>query len=174
MSVTNKNMNEYESDLYIDESALDVEWLTMPELTLKYSGMCADAKKRLDVAKTNLDYLKAKIDKAIRRSPSTYGIDKITESAILYTILGTKAYREAQKEVDSAKYENDLARVMLETVLVKKEALENLVKLYGLNYFSGPKVPHDIVSFRQTLAKKRDGGVQGKIAMKKKKKHKEE
>ncbi|KKL95351.1 hypothetical protein LCGC14_1855490, partial [marine sediment metagenome] len=35
--------NKYESDLFIDDKALDIEWLGQPKLMLKYTGIQAKA-----------------------------------------------------------------------------------------------------------------------------------
>ena len=42
------------------------------------------------------------------------------------------------------KYESDMAKGAVRALESKKDALENLVKLHGQQYFAGPKMPRDI------------------------------
>lgn len=136
----------YERDMSIDETSLDVEWLQQPSLMLKYANMASAAKKVVDEAKESLDVLKAQLDKQIRLDPAGFnkGIDKITETVIQNTILMLDEYKDANSEYIKARYEYEMAKNAVESLEQKKTALENLVKLHGQQYFAGPKVPRDL------------------------------
>ncbi|KKM60272.1 hypothetical protein LCGC14_1543490, partial [marine sediment metagenome] len=68
------NIMDYETDIVIDESALDVEWLEQPRLFLQYGRNEHRARRDMDYAKERLDLVKAKLDKAMRADPDKYDI----------------------------------------------------------------------------------------------------
>lgn len=138
-----KELN-YERDVNIDPDSLDTEWLDQPRLMLKYTRIEAEAKKDLGDAKARLDIIQADLDKAIRSNPDDFDLPKVTETAISNAIQSTKKYKEAQEEIREAEYHLNMAIGAVRSMYVKKEALENLVRLYGQQYFAGPKVPRDI------------------------------
>lgn len=139
---------DYEQDIIIDDSALDLEWLDQPALFLKYSRNLAQCNQRLDEYKQNLDIVKAEADSNIRKNPDKYKIDKITEAVVTNLILQDEDYQEAYKAYLNAKYEVDIATGAVRAFDQRKSALENLVKLHGQSYFAGPKLPRDLSAER--------------------------
>ena len=134
----------YEQDVSIDETALDVEWLQQANLMYKYARYQAETKKAMDEAKERLDFIRAKLEMDIRANPENYGLSKVTESAIASTILLQPEYQESSKKYIEAKYENDVAAAAVRAIDQKKTALENLVKLLNVSYFAGPSAPRDL------------------------------
>jgi len=134
----------YEKDVNIDETALDVEWLEQPNLMLKYTRNEADALKQVDLIKEKLGYIKSELDKQIREDPEKFGIAKITETVILNTIQMQDEYKDVMEELIEAQYECNIAKGATKAVQQRKDALQSLVTLYGQNYFAGPKVPRDL------------------------------
>lgn len=134
----------YEQDVSIDETALDVEWLQQANLMYKYARYQAETKKAMDEAKERLDFIKAKLEMDIRANPENYGLSKVTESAVASTILLQPEYQEASKKYIGARYENDVAAAAVRAIDQKKTALENLVKLLSVSYFAGPSAPRDL------------------------------
>ena len=135
---------DYEKDISIDETALDVEWLDQPRLMLKYAQHAARCKAELDRAKEALEVVKAELDRAIRQDPAKYEVKKVTESAIQSAILVQPQYQQASKDYADSKYEYEMAVAAVRAIDQKKTALENLVKLHGMSYFAGPQVPRDL------------------------------
>lgn len=138
-----KELN-YEKDTSIDESALDTEWLQQASLTFKYCQMEAEARKAVDDTKSRLDIVKAELDKEIRNNPEKFNLPKITESAIKSAILVNENYINAKDEYSQAQYELNMAQAAVRAIYAKKDALENLVRLHGQQYFAGPSVPRDL------------------------------
>lgn len=134
----------YEQDVSIDESALDVEWLEQPKLMLKYTRHEADCKKKLQEAKTAVDLIQADLDKEIRTDPDAFELPKVTETAISNAIKTHTDFKKAQQDVHEAQYEVDIAIAAVRSIYGKKEALENLVRLHGQQYFAGPSVPRNL------------------------------
>jgi hypothetical protein len=137
------NLN-YEKDVTIDESALDVEWLAQPKLMLTYGNHAAEKRKEVDLAKEKLDVVKAELDRKIRENPEIFGLPKITETVVQNTIIIQPEYKKASENYIETKYELDMAMSAVRAIDQKKQALENLVRLHGQQYFAGPKVPRDL------------------------------
>jgi hypothetical protein len=157
-----REMN-YEDDISIDESALDIEWLRQPELTMKYGLEAAQKRKDMDLAKERLDFIRSKLDKEIRENPESRGLVKVTEAAIQNAILLQPEYQSASSDYISAKYEYEIVMVAVKALEAKKAALENLVRLHGQLYFAGPKVPRDL---EQEWKKRKDKEISFRISQK--------
>ena len=114
----------YEKDLFIDDSALDIEWLDQAMLFMRYAKFAAEARKAFDETKQELDIVKAEIDKDIRENPSEYGIEKVTEGSIQSALLTNKKYKTANQKVLDAKFESDMAINAVSAFNMRKEALE--------------------------------------------------
>ena len=135
---------DYEKEIEIDESALDVECLRQSTLMLKWTQYQAEMQKNEDEKKEELDYLKADLDKKIRSDPEAYEITKITEGAILNTIIFDEEYGKVNQEYIDAKFENNVAKGAVRAMAFRKDMLEALIRLHGQQYFAGPNVPRDL------------------------------
>lgn len=153
----------YEADIQIDDNSLDLEWLDQPSLMLKYARVSAQTRRILDEAKQNLDVVRAELDKDIRENPDDYGIAKVTEGSITSAINTSDDYKKAFKAFLDAKYEADMAGGAVRAFDARKDALENLVRLHGQQYFAGPKIPRDLAWERKEKEKKTDKGVASKL-----------
>jgi|ADurb_Cas_03_Slu_FD_contig_123_38984_length_8142_multi_4_in_2_out_2_6 hypothetical protein len=134
----------YEEDIKIDETALDVEWLGQPKLMLRYAQHAAKMRMETDIAKEKLDIMRAELDKEVRMNPDSFDIAKITEATVLAAIISDSRYQKANKAYLEAKYESDIAQSAVRAFDARKDALENLVRLHGQQYFAGPKMPRDL------------------------------
>lgn len=134
----------YEQDLYIDDSALDLEWLQQPMLMLKYTEAAASARREVDRTKELLGIEKAELDKEIRKNPEKFDIEKITESIVISTIILKPSYKKIQSNLIDCQYEYQMLQGAVQAVEQRKQSLENMTKLLGLQYFAGPKMPRDI------------------------------
>jgi hypothetical protein len=144
---------DYEKDIRIEESSLDLEWLEQPSLMLKYTKLSAQLSNDVDKAKESLELMYAELDKAIRSNPDRYGIEKITEGAVSSTIKSHPDYKKANEIFLVAKYEADVAKGAVRAFEQRKDALENLGRLLALDYFSGPKVIGDLAEKRREREK---------------------
>ena len=153
----------YEDDIAIDEQALDVEWLTQSQKMMKYCKMAAEAQRALNLAKENVDFVYATVNRAVRNDPESYGVAAgsrgITEDSIKSAIQVHPEYQAATKEYIDAKYEAEVASGAVRAFDQRKSALENLVRLCGQNYFAGPQVPRDLADERRM----RDAAVQERV-----------
>jgi hypothetical protein len=165
--------SNYAEDIRIDETVLDIEWLEQPALMFKYAKLTAEAKQVLDKAKDKVDYVRAELDSKIRRDPKEYDLEKVTEGAVMNTIILQEEFIEAQQAYLDAKFNFDIVRGAAEAISARKDALENMVKLYGMQYFAGPRVPHDLTDMRKRKAEVNETKAANKIAGKLRKKERE-
>jgi hypothetical protein len=158
---------EYNHDVNIDESALDVEFLEQPTLMKKYGDIVSEARKELDYLKEQLDAVKAQLSKEIRADPDSFDVGKITENIVADTILLQDEYKKAAEEVVEAQYRYGMARSALDAISTRKDTLEGLIKLYGMQYFTGPSVPRNLTEERMLRNEKINKAVASKIVKKK-------
>lgn len=134
-------MDKEEFDFFeIDPNRLDEEWLWHPKLYHEHAIKLADARKEYEQKKAELEVLTAEIDREIRLTPSGFGLEKITETVVANTVIIQPSYRKLQKEVIEAKHNVAIAEAAVSTMEHKKKALENIVQLRGMDYFSEPKL----------------------------------
>lgn len=145
----------YEDDILIDETALDVEWLNQPRRMEDYCKLAAEARRSLDLAAEELEFVRATLERAVRLNPSDYGVTPgvrgITEDGIKAAIQVHPEYKSASKRHIDAKYESEVAIGAVRAFDQRKVALENLVRLHGQSYFAGPAVPRDLPAERAKL-----------------------
>lgn len=134
----------YEEEIKINEDALDIEWLEQPSKMLMVTQHQAKCRLEMDLAAQDLDLVKADLDKDIRTNPQNYDLAKITETVVQNTILSQEEYLEANQMYLNAKYEHEVAKGAVIAFEQRKNALENLVRLFGQNYFAGPSVPRNL------------------------------
>jgi len=129
------------SILEIDMNELDVEWGQQPKYYHEYAIQRAQAQRKLDEAEAELKVVKAEVDRAIRDAPSKYNLaDKPTEASIASTIFLQPRYQKAQSIVIASQEHVNIIDAMVRSLDHKKAALENMVRLHGMDYFSSPKV----------------------------------
>lgn len=128
-------------ELQIDRDSLDVEWVNQPSLYFKHASRLADARRDSDEAKSDLEVMKAELDKQIRSDPTAFGMSKATEVSIAATVSSSAAYQLAQQAVFDAKHKVDIFQALVTALDHRKKALENLVSLWSQSYFAAPKAP---------------------------------
>lgn len=135
--------NEFDKDVSINPEALDVEWLRQPRLVAKYSEALASAKESMTRAKDSIDVVKAEVDGELRAGFAA-DAKKPTEAAIAAMVLQAQSYQDANEAYLVAKRRADMVQAAVTALDHKKAALENLVRLFGQNYFAGPREPRDL------------------------------
>lgn len=149
----------YAKDVHIDETALDVELLRQPELTLRYGHLLAEARLEVSQRKEALEFIRATLDGDIRMNPEKYEIQKITETVVSTTITLQSSFLKKNQELQEAQYEAECYQVAVNALRDKKDALSDLVKLHGQQYFAGPMTPRNLQEEREEFARKVNRGV---------------
>lgn len=129
----------------IDEHDLLSEWLNLPEEYEHWSLQLTNAKAELLRAEADVKVAEADVSMKIRKRPAKYGIDgKLTEDIVKKQVVLHDAMREANDRYNDYKSKVDFLQSAIGTIEVKKRTLENLVTLYGLDYYKEPKVPKTV------------------------------
>ena len=137
---------DFERDIVIDENALDVEWLEQPRLALKYGKYLVQTKaevRRLEQLKKTV---KAElILEATEKPEECCKKPKPTIQDIESYYRRHPRYKEVVEELNKALEEMEFAEIAFkEIAITRKKALEELVELFGLQYFAGPKEPRNL------------------------------
>jgi hypothetical protein len=138
------NSNNFEKDLRIDPTQLDVESLRHPEITFKWARRSAKAEEELEQAKLNLEVVEASKSSEIRRNPKLFGIMKVSEAAIKAATILSPSSIKAKREFIAALKRKKLLDAAVRAIEVKKSSIEFLIRLHGQQYFAGPRVPRNL------------------------------
>lgn len=130
------------NDLAIDPNNLEEEWMKQPILYERAVNKMIDEMRMRDEAKYDLDKILVETASDIRKNPGNYGIEKLTESAIIENRDSDENVLRAQKLYNSMNQNYNLARGFLDAVENRKRALEKLVDLWKGQYFSTPREPN--------------------------------
>jgi hypothetical protein len=136
-------MNEFETEIQIDKYSLDWEFERQPMLYHKYATLLTEAETKRDMLKNKIDVVHAQLNSLIRGNPKGYGLEKPTETAIESLIVQSDEYKNAIEEHGNAVYETKILKTAVESLMQKKTALENLVRLYLGEYYS-KEVPKEV------------------------------
>jgi len=146
----------YEEDMYIDESALDIEWLEQASLALRYGKHFAVMSDKLTRAEEKIKLVRAELIKEAHSDPvRCLGKNvKITADTVEAYYRTHERHEAAKKEWITAQFEARIAEIAKNEIsYTRKAALENLVKLHGQQYFVGPIVPHNLTEQREMKSK---------------------
>ena len=135
-------MPNLEKDIQIDPNALDVEWMRQPEIYLKYAEESAKAQSEADRAKDKLEVVEAEVDAEVRMQYSD--TKKPTETQIAGIVLTNQRVILAKESLIQAKERASLLSSAVKAFDQRKNALENLVRLWAGSYFAGPSVPREL------------------------------
>ena len=129
---------DYAQDISINKHELDREWVAQADLMWKYAKAEADAEYEMDRAKERLELVKADLDKRVRLL-LTGGDKKPTETVIASAVLIHEECKEASSAHLQAKHTYNVLRAAVKAITQRKDSLENLVWLFGKEYFSTPQ-----------------------------------
>ena len=125
------------SEYDIDPARLDRELLRQPGLTRRAGSPEADARHAYMQAKSRLDVVKARLTLAVRRQPSKFGLrDKPNEAEVDAAVMLEQDYQNAVRAVNEAKFALDVAAADSNAMLDRRKAIEGLVDLLSLEYWS--------------------------------------
>lgn len=160
----NKETPDYIRDMYIDETALDVEWTEQAELAVKWGILWSEAKEELIRAEENVKVVRSELILNINKYPARYlGEDvKPTDPKVEAACRAHPKHKRAkEKWMRALKKAQDLEIAKNEISFTRKAALENLVQLHGQSYFAGPSVPRDLYKERRDREKSRKESNEG-------------
>ncbi len=151
----------YERDMYIDDSALDVEWLEQAQLATKwglYYNVCKEAYTR---AEENVKLVKSELNALANEDPEKYlgeGVKATGANVEAFIIQNAKYIEAKERSMKAMREMYDAEIIKSEISFTRKAALENLVVLHGQQYFAGPRVPRNLHDEREKRK-----GIQGRV-----------
>lgn len=143
-AVKAKSKAEDELDISIfdlDINNLDKEWVAQPHHYYKAAKLLADARRQLEEAKANQDVTLAEVNLDVRTNFENYGLSKVTEDSVKTTSLTQDVYLKAQRHTTDARHRVDVLTAFVTALEHRKRALEKLVDLFGMDYYSAPRAP---------------------------------
>lgn len=147
----------FEQDVKIDETQLEVEIASQPELSFAYGRAEVEAMCARDSAKQRMKILEAELCNEVRATPDLIPGGKTTEKALQDYVTTHERYKEAEEEYLALVKEYELIRIASADIRYNKmKALELLVKLSDMKYFEGPAKPKTQAQFAQATKEKRE------------------
>ena len=147
------------SDFEIDIHALDKECVRQPDLCRQYGRILAKAQKALKDAESSFEVYKAAMSDKIRDRPQKFNMGKTTVTAVQDILRSQSKYTEHKEAVADAEYAVSMAWADVHAINHKKDALSDLVKLHGQQYFSDVPVTEAGVTAINKDKARRKGGV---------------
>lgn len=136
----------YDEDLTIDPDALDVEWLRQPQLYFDYARQSAEAEDALKRAEQSMKVIRSEL--VLEASDPDSGVlgkgIKPTAPTVEAYYRNHPKHQAAKERFFKASFEAEMLRNAVFAFTQRKVALENMVRLHGSGYFSGPSEPRDI------------------------------
>ena len=142
----------------IDPLALDEEWIRQPGLRNAYGVDLAGCRKAWEEAKNYYKVVEAETAMLVRKSPGTYGLEKVTEKAVEQTVPIQPAVKDAAQEIVDARHDMDVMEAAVAALDHKKKALEKLVELHLADYYGEPRAPAGAKDRLGEVGKKRARG----------------
>jgi hypothetical protein len=138
---------DYEKDVNIDLNNLDKEWLELPFLLAEYGERCASAKRKMLKAEEKVKTIRSEIILDVARNPDILGPNvKATAPNVEAYYRDHPDHQEAKEDLINATHNHEVIQSAVFALQAKKQGLENLVKLHGMDYFSEPHVRSDEVT----------------------------
>ena len=132
--------DQLEEDLAINKFRLDREWLNQPQLYIKYAMASAHFSKMAALAADEVKVLEANLEADAAEDPGAclgQGVKATIERCKNYALQHPQRVKARNKAVH-AKYQADMALNAVFACNQRKDALEQLVRLQGMELNSSP------------------------------------
>lgn len=132
--------DDIEADLEIDKYRLDKEWLNQPQLYIKYAMAAAYFNKAAALAEAEVKIVQANLETDAAEDPDAClgrGVKASNERCKNYALMHPD-YEKARHQAAQAKYQADMALSAVFACNQRKDALEQLVRLQGMEFNSAP------------------------------------
>ena len=145
----------FTEDIKVDKFNLDEECVNQSERFCYWAEEYSESVSERDELKNKTEILRAQLDKKIRTNPESYGLEKVTESAISNLIFLDKGYQKLLEEYRESVKSVNILLVAKEAFNHRKSMIEILAKLLLAGYYSVPdtKDREELSSERRETAK---------------------
>lgn len=141
MKYTREFFEDLEADTEIAKFRLEEEWARQPQRYLKYAMASAYFQKKASEAEQAAKVLHATLKADAAEDPDAClgeGVKPTGDRCESYATQHPD-YKKAKQAAIEAKYDADMALAAVFAMQQRKEALENLVRLQGMELYSEPK-----------------------------------
>lgn len=126
--------DESESIVSIDEHALDKECVRLPSQYRQAAYNAAETNRDIDELKRELKVVDAEVCLRVRKEPTKYGLDKITEGALKEMVTLNPKVRELEGKIAALEHKVAMQKALCSALDMKKRSLTNLVELHSAGY----------------------------------------
>lgn len=161
--------SEFEEDLKLDPSQLDVEAVRLSETFFKWAERAVEARSDVDRLKLVHEVTEARLQAEVRKSPEKFGLDadsRITEAAINAAVKQHDRFVNTFDDYLEAREVSGLIDKAVNALEMKKRMIEVLITLHGQQYFAGPGTPRNLVEAWQKHQEKVGVSVRARQAAK--------
>lgn len=155
--MSDSGINMEDLDLSIDEKNMMEEWRKQPALVLSYGLLSADAEQGYDEAKSYLGVVAASIELGIRSDSNAYGLAKVTESAIMATVVTQQEYIEATEDLNKARNAARVFKTACDALAHRKSTLQGMTELFNRQWFADSTSPGTRIR-RESVTTEHDDG----------------
>jgi len=151
-------MIDFENDSYIDDTALDLEWLSIGEKEAEYIREAKKARLDSKWANEEVKTIRSELIREANENPADCCNKAKPNAGDIEAYYRTHSrYKGAtQTAIEAEDHLQEITEMKDMIHFTKTKALEHLVELYRLDYFVGPRVPRDIGSERNKENKKKE------------------
>lgn len=125
--------------LLIDSSDLIREWREMPSLYRVWATKLAKEKRKLRTAKAAFKVAKLLAARKVRKNPGAYGLKtgvRVTKIWLDDAVNRQPAIVTAANSIDEFEYQIDIIAAVVNSIRMKKEALQDIVRCHLSDYYS--------------------------------------
>lgn len=148
------DVDKMNNDLVIDAHSLDKEWLQQPALYMKYGIEWVKAISVRDSLKDSIKVIESQVDMEVRDNPEAYSLSKVTEAAVRSCVEQDERVTEVRQQFLQAKEAADILGIMRDSILQRRDALNNLTQLHITGYYSSTSIPQSKVDKLQQATTK--------------------
>lgn len=133
---TRARLDELKTDLVIHLKRLEQDCASQPTLCEEVASIQADLKGELSRAEWDLEQLRSRRSLEIRSDPDTFGLTKITESAVKDAINTCEDVDEAQRLIADLDALYRKASGLVDAFDQRRSMISNAVSLYTHEYYT--------------------------------------
>ena len=133
----------FDIDAAINPMELDVEWFKHANLVAKYSRLCSDSEAKAKRAEERMKTMRSKIIKLVYAKPSKLPGGKPVAQVVEAYYRSHPKYISLKEKMLTAQHTHSLCLNAMSVLSNKRTAMENLVKLLAMDFWSGPKSAND-------------------------------
>jgi len=143
MARKDKERPDFIGDLKIDEHSLEKEWLRQPSRFMEWAERAADADREVKKAEELVKTIRSEIIMKAARGEYSDLSAKPTGQQIEAYYRTDPDYMGAKEALIDAENTRDLLMNATSAFRMRKDALENLVRLHLAGYFGSPRDPEE-------------------------------